>query len=310
MDLSLIISVIGNILLFLLLLLFVVLYFTTYASTPNSCQNITPTPPPAIPTICTDSSCNYIIKTVDGLYLTSCFSCNQNGNLSVVASEKYNGDTVQFIGAANGSFQIQMNVAMDPSGVYFFNLVPETITKGVLKLTRNQNDRGTVFNLIPYLFSYSNNTSGNNLYQIGTPISNTLLGEDDTTCNVKEGIPITDGFNFYVNTPNGLNSRSLFLIIPSMIYGPPPTPINPSSPPIVPNPLPVPTPVQSTQGLSSGKAASSNSGSGNIASCNSGSGNLSSGATSLSTILTEVPKRLIRSEKSKKKESTLISFET
>ena len=250
MDLSLIISIVGNILLFLLLVLFVILYFTTYANTPYTCP-VNPSPQnPIVPSICTDASCNYIIKTLDGKFLTSCFSCSSSstaGQLSVVASDKFNGDTVKFINVSNtGNFQIQMNIANDPSNTYYFNLTPETITKGVLKLTTNPNERGTVFNLIPYLFSYSSNANGSNIYQIGTPLSNTLLGEaGESNCkNTNEGkgtVPIVDGFNFYVNTPNGLNSKSLFLIIPSITYGPQPTPVNPPPPvPIVPPP---PTPI-------------------------------------------------------------------
>lgn len=234
MDLSLIISIAGNIILFLLLLFFVVFYFTTFCVKPNICPNSSSNnQTQQTQQICTDSSCSYVIKTLDGRYLSSSFSGN---NLSVVASDKYNGETVQFIGSQNG-YQIKMNVPSDPEGSYFFSLTPETIKRGILSLTKNQNDRGTVFNLIPYIFSFDANSTGSNLYQIGTPVSNTLLGEGTSTCVLNtqskgiartervnqcssvqcasKSVPIIDGFNFYVNAPNGLNSKSLFLILPA-----------------------------------------------------------------------------------------------
>lgn len=231
MDLSLIISIAGNIILFLLLLFFVVFYFTTFCIKPNICPNSSSNnQTQQTQQICTDSSCSYVIKTLDGRYLSSSFSDN---NLSVVASDKYSGETVQFIGSQNG-YQIRMNVPSDPEGSYFFSLIPETLKRGILSLTKNQNDRGTVFNLIPYIFSFDANSTGSNLYQIGTPVSNTLLGEGTSTCvsnkiisaqskgsaiqcgSVQCGsVPIIDGFNFYVNAPNGLNSKSLFLILPA-----------------------------------------------------------------------------------------------
>jgi hypothetical protein len=224
MNVSLIISVVGNIFLFLLLLLFLVLYFTTY---PKGSQNTPcPAPTPAPPTtICTDASCNYIIKTIDGKYLNSCLNCNYNADYSVVASNQYSGDTVQFIGSGN-SFQVKMNIATDPSGVYFFKMIPQSLTQSVLKLTQNPNDKGTMFNLVPYVFSFSNNM-GSNLYQIGNPLSNTLLGVDQPSCLTKEGLPIIDGYNFYINAPNGLNQNSLFLILPSLA----PQPLLPINPP-------------------------------------------------------------------------------
>jgi hypothetical protein len=219
MDLSLLISIAGNIILFLLLVFFVVFYFTTFCVKPNICPSGQPQPQQP-QQICTDPSCNYVIKTLDGKYLSSYFS---GSKLSVVASDKYSGETVQFISSQNGLYQIKMNIPSDPMGIYLFNVIPETITRGTLSLTKNQNDRGTIFNLIPYVFSFQNNSTGSNLYQIGTPISNTLLGEGTSTCNTnntlvtptKKGVPIIDGFNFYVNAPNGLSSKSLFLILPS-----------------------------------------------------------------------------------------------
>lgn len=245
MDLSLIFSVIGNILLFLLLILFVILYFTTFAKNSTCCPS-TPTPAasPVVPSIClNDPSCNYIIKTIDGKYVVSSRDAN---NINVVTSDTYNGDTVRFVGSGS-NIQIVMSVASDLTNVYFFNLVPQLINKSIVRLTTNQQDKGTIYNLIPYMFSF-NNPSGTNLYQIGTPISNSLLGVDSNLCGTRE-IPITDGFNFFINAPNGLNSKSMFLFIPAVPsiplipINPLPVPVTPPSPsPIPVPPTPMPTP--------------------------------------------------------------------
>ena len=233
MDLSLIFSLMGNIFLFLLLILFVILYFTTFGKS-TSCPFV-PTPtPPVVPSVCiNDSSCNYIIKTIDGKYVVSSRDAN---NLNVVASDTYNGDTVTFTGSGS-NIQIEMQVASDLSNSYYFNLVPQTIKKSIVRLTTNQTDNGTTFNLIPYMFSF-NNPYGTNLYQIGTPVSNSLLGVDTNPCGSRD-IPITDGFNFFINAPNGLNSKSMFVFIPAL----PPTPLTPINP--IPTPITPPPPVPS-----------------------------------------------------------------
>lgn len=236
MDWPLIISVIANVLLFLLLILFLVLYFTSYSTCPGKSCPVNPINPSNNQTLCTDPSCNfYTIKTIDGKYLISCFNCNYGLDSSVVASDSYNGDTITLIPVQNG-YQMKMNVATNLSTNYFLTMAPENITKSVLKLTTNQNEKGTIFNIIPYTFNFQNNSNGSNIYQIGTPVSGTLLGESNETCLTPQGVPIVDGFNFFVNAPNGQSSKSLFLFLPAM---------NPSVNPIPINPIPTPSPAPS-----------------------------------------------------------------
>jgi hypothetical protein len=182
-------------------------------------------------------------------------NCNHTVDPQVVAADNQNGDTVLFQPRGSG-YQIVMIPSSSPNVIMYFTMVPQSLTQSVLKLTTNPN-AATVFSLIPYVFSFEGNNSGSNLYQIGTTSTNTLLGEASPSCATKDGLPIVDGFNFYVNAPNGMSSKSLFFILPYQpqsspipINPPPPIPINPPpspapSPAPSPSPSPMPSPVPS-----------------------------------------------------------------
>lgn len=214
MNISLIISVIGNILLFLLLLLFILLYFTYQPKVcPTQCKNNQPSNQT---TATLDTSIKYTLKTVSGQYIQTTMMNNQPSN--IIASDTWNGDTIQFIPTGSNQYNISINVAAmdvsDSNTGLFLTMTPLNLSTNVMKITTNQNQKGTTFDLVPYLYSFTN-SNGSNIYQIGSQLSGTLLGLQNPSCLNKEGLNIVDGFNFYVNAPRGMSDRSLFLLLPA-----------------------------------------------------------------------------------------------
>jgi hypothetical protein len=231
MNIPLIFSLIGNILLFLLFL-FIVILFVTYSGSSISTPNICPVPP-SYPPPSIDTTISYSLKTLSGKYVQSCFqclpspvSCFQQG---IIAAEQWNGDTINLIPLGNQFYNIQINVQNDPSGVYFLTLVPSG-GRNIVCLTQNSNQRGATFELVSYTNTNQQITNATlnlpiatSIYQIGT-ITNTFLGEGSPSCLTAQGVPIEDGYNITPNAPRGMNENSFFLLLPNTIN---PIPINP-----------------------------------------------------------------------------------
>lgn len=215
MNGSLISSLSVNIVLFILFLLMTILYIT------KSCPLVSVPQIPVCPIINQPSQVlpfvpqrSYILKTLSGLYVQSCFGCLPTPiacfNQGIVATNEWNGDTIELI-PTGSMYHIKLNSKFNPTGNYYLNMVRvnETYT---LCLTQNQNQPTAMFQILTYTSSIPN---GSHLYQIGTPVSGSLIGEGDVTCLVKEGIPIKDGYNISVNAPKGMDEKSFFLMLPS-----------------------------------------------------------------------------------------------
>ena len=212
MNISLIVSVIGNILLFLLLLLFILLYFTYQSKTcPAQCNNTVNPSQNGMP----NTSLKYTLKTLSGQYVQS--NLIDTNNLSIVASDHWNGDTIQFIPTGTNQYNIAMQIAsvdVSNASTIYLTMSPLNLSTNILKATQIQNDKGAVFDIVPYLNTFGN-AYGSNIYQIGSQLSGTLLGLQNPSCLNKNGLNVIDGFNFYVNMPRGMSDRSLFLLLPA-----------------------------------------------------------------------------------------------
>jgi hypothetical protein len=218
MGVSLIISVLVNIILGLILLVLIILLITNYNKPiilePNtSCGS--PICPAPIQTPSISTSAVYTIRTLNGLYLRGCFGCLDAPvaciERGIVASPQYNEDKFKFI--QNGNYYQIQYVAWEKPSILpklYLNMVRKR-DEYILCLTENPNQTSAQFEIIPY-FSSKN---GVNLYQIGSVVTGSLLGEGDVSCLIKEGVPITDGFNISLNAPRGMDERSLFFIIPA-----------------------------------------------------------------------------------------------
>jgi hypothetical protein len=100
---------------------------------------------------------------------------------------------------------------MNPTGEYYLNMVRVNESYTVC-LTQNRSQATSIFQIISYSSSTPN---GTNVFQIGTPISGTLIGEGDPSCLIKEGLPMIDGYNISVNAPKGMDEKSFFLLLPA-----------------------------------------------------------------------------------------------
>jgi len=205
-----------NIFLFMLFLLMTLLYITkTGPVIQNNQSQVCPivdgTPRTSPPFMINTS---YLLKTLSGLYIQTCFGCLPTPvacfNQGIVASKEWNGDTIELIPKDN-MYHIKINSKFNPTGKYYLNMV-RVNESYVLCLTQNENQPTAMFQILTYI---SSNRQGTNLFQIGTPITGSLIGEGNVSCLVKEGIPIVDGYNISVNAPKGMDEKSFFLMLPA-----------------------------------------------------------------------------------------------
>jgi hypothetical protein len=211
---GLISSVSLNVILIILLLLLLILYlsYNPISSVLNPTPNVCPFPPSSNNSL-PQPGVAYTLKTITGHYVQSCFgclaspiSCFQQG---MVASPEWNGDKVEFISVGGESYQIQLK-RPDSSGNeknLYFIMVPTGPTY-LLCLTDRLNQKGTTFEIIPYV-----NNKGENVYQIGIYETNSLLGESEPSCLVTQGLSLESGFNITPNAPRGMSPRSFFMFL-------------------------------------------------------------------------------------------------
>ena len=214
MNLSLTISLIANFILFILLMLIVIYGITSSSSQKiitNSNNSVCPINNEPRTPLPYQVQKPYALKTLSGRYVQSCFdclaspiSCFQQG---MIAAEEWNGDTVELMSASSGLFNLKLNSIKNPTGNYYLNMVRSN-DKYILCITQDSQQISAMFEIIPYL-----NDHTSNLYQIATPVSNSLLGESEPSCLVKEGLTIEDGFNITPNARHGMNERSFFLML-------------------------------------------------------------------------------------------------
>jgi hypothetical protein len=222
MELSLIISIIVNIILGLLLLVVLTLLITRNNTiiippTPSNCGGpVCPIPQPEYKIqISTDAV--YTIRTLNGLFLKGCFGCLDSPvaciERGIVGAPDYVEDKFKFIKTGNNTFQI-LYVPWKGGSVLpkLYLIMVRKKDQYQLCLTENPNQTAAQFEILPY---YTESKNSVNLYQIGSVISGSLIGEGEPSCLVKEGIPIIDGYNLSPNAPKGMDERSLFLIIPA-----------------------------------------------------------------------------------------------
>ncbi len=219
MNVSLISSIVVNILLLILLLLMMVLYFMKGNGGENVIINQQPTinPPPPVCPVQPEFNTGpvYVIKTLNGLFLQGCFGCLDSPvaciERGIIAAPEFNEDKFKFISLGNNLYNI-LFVKWEGSSVLpklYLNMVKRR-EEYILCLTENPNQTSAQFQVISY-----SSPNGNTLYQIGSVISGSLLGEGRASCLIKEGIPIVDGYNLSTNAPMGMDERSLFMIIPA-----------------------------------------------------------------------------------------------
>lgn len=208
-------SILINFLLFILLSIFLIVLVTNTDTSVQQPQNpVCPVVNPAqtLPPFQTQRP--YVFKTLSGRFVQSCFGCLPTpvscANQGMIASDDWNGDTVELVNAGN-MFQIKLNSKLNPKGVYYLNMV-RTNESNILCLTQNPNQQGAMFEIISYV---TTSQMGSNLYQIGTPVSASLIGEADPSCLVQNGLIIQDGYNMSVNAPRGMDDRSFFLLLPA-----------------------------------------------------------------------------------------------
>ena len=214
MIVGLVSSITINFILLILLLILLILYLGTTPQIVNSTgtANVCPLPP-TINTGLPQSGVSYVLKTIQGNYVQSCFGCLASPvacfQQGVVASPDWNGDKVEFQSTGGNNYQILIQ-SKDASGnqknLYF--IMVQSGPTYLLCLTRNPGQRGTTFELIPYL-----NSKGENVYQIGIMETNSLLGESEPSCLVSQGLSLESGFNITPNAPRGMDPRSFFLIL-------------------------------------------------------------------------------------------------
>jgi hypothetical protein len=215
MNVTLITSLSINILLFILLMILLLVWITDVKPVSPSSQNQIcpinypdPIPPPF------ETNRKYILKTLSGHYVQSCFGCLPTpvscANQGMIASEDWNGDTIELIDN-QGMYNIKLNSKLTPTQTFYLTMV-KVNGSNCLCLTQNQNQLNTMFQIISYISTYS---GGSNLYQIGTPVSGTLIGESDPSCLVQQGLSLEDGYNISVNAPRGMEQKSFFLMLPA-----------------------------------------------------------------------------------------------
>jgi hypothetical protein len=213
-------SILLNIILVILVLILFILYINKNSSNKDNLViqpcNAPVCPAPEIrPKISTEGV--YTIRTLNGLYLKGCFGCLDAPvaciEKGIVASPVYVEDKFKFIPAQNNFYQIQY-IKWEQGSILpklYLNMVRKK-EQYQLCLTENPNQTSALFEVLPY---FSENQNGVNLYQIGSVVSGSLIGEGEFSCLIKEGIPIVDGYNLSPNAPNGLDDRSLFFILPA-----------------------------------------------------------------------------------------------
>lgn len=215
MNGPLITSILLNLLLSILLIIFLLVFVTN--PTPPRTQPQIPVcpvvnPPQTLPPFQTQR--RYVLKTLSGRFVQGCFGCLPTpvscANQGMIASEDWNGDTIELISVGN-MYQMKLNSKINPKGIYYLHMV-RSVDSFILCLTQNPNQQGAMFEIIPYV---TTNRSGSNLYQFGTPITGTLIGEADPSCLVQNGLIIRDGYNMSVNAPRGMDERSFFLLLPA-----------------------------------------------------------------------------------------------
>lgn len=216
MNAGFITSVLFNFLFIVLLIILLVVFVTnpTPPSRPGGQVPVCPAnyPSQTLPPFQTQRP--YILKTLSGKYVQSCSGCLPTpvscADLGMIASENWNGDTIELINYGN-MYQMKLN-SKQTKGNYYLTMTRTESEFFNLCLTTNSNQRSTMFEIFPYI---SSNNNGSNLYQIGTPTTGTLLGEDEPSCLVKNGVAIQSGYNMSVNAPRGMDERSFFLLLPA-----------------------------------------------------------------------------------------------
>lgn len=223
MELGLIISILANIFMGFLLLLIILLIITRnnkpiiiQPRNQNCGGPVCPIPPPDN-NIQISTEAVYTIRTLNGLFLKGCFGCLDSPvaciEKGIVAAPDYVEDKFKFIKTGNNTYQI-LYIPWEGGSVLpkLYLIMVRKKEQYQLCLTENPNQTAAQFEIVPY---YTQSRNGVNLYQIGSVISGSLIGEGEPSCLVKEGIPIVDGYNLSPNAPKGMDERSLFLIIPA-----------------------------------------------------------------------------------------------
>jgi hypothetical protein len=203
-----------NIILFILFLILLILYlsYNPIVVASPGIPNICPAPPASKNNL-PQPNVAYTMKTLTGNYVQSCFgclaspvSCFQKG---MVASQDWNGDKVELIPQGGDSYQMivrRSDISGNQKPLYF--IMVSSGPTYLLCLTEIPNQRGTTFEIIPYI-----NNKGENVYQIGILETNSLLGESDRSCLVSQGISLESGFNITPNAPRGMDARSFFMFL-------------------------------------------------------------------------------------------------
>lgn len=224
MNGALIGSLSANIILFIILLIIFILLIITLSS--NRCPKQPIQPKPICPYIDTTPRGQlpflpqkpYVLKTLSGLFVQSCFECLPTPvscfNQGIIATKEWNGDSVSLIPIQNNNkmYNIKLNSKSNPTQTYYLHMVRLQNESYILCLTQNPNQPSAIFEIITYMSSIQ---GGSHIYQIGSAISGTLIGESNPTCLIKEGVPIEDGYNLSVNAPKGMDERSFFLMLPT-----------------------------------------------------------------------------------------------
>jgi hypothetical protein len=223
-NIPFIISVIVNVILGLLLLIVFIYYLgkddTIIISSKPSCgggEIPTSVCPVISPKIQLSTDAVYSIRTLNGLFLQGCFGCLDSPvaciEKGIIGAHRYNEDKFKFIKTGENRYIIQFVKWETPNILPDLYLIMVRKNEGYqLCLTDKPQQTATQFEIIPY---YTDSSNGVNLYQIGSVISGSLIGEGDPSCLIKEGIPIVDGYNLSPNAPKGMDERSIFLIIPA-----------------------------------------------------------------------------------------------
>jgi hypothetical protein len=223
-NIPFIISVTVNVILGILLLIVFIYYAgkdDTIIISPNkpSCGNESSVVCPLNPNnkIQLSTDAVYSIRTLNGLFLQGCFGCLDSPvaciERGIIGAPRYNEDKFKFIKTGENRYIIQFIKWDKPSIHPDLYLIMVRKNEGYqLCLTDKPQQTATQFEIIPY---YTESPNGVNLYQMGSVISGSLLGEGEPSCLIKEGIPIVDGYNLSPNAPKGMDDRSLFLIIPA-----------------------------------------------------------------------------------------------
>jgi hypothetical protein len=216
MNAGLITSVLFNFLLIVLLII-ILLVFVTNPNPPQR-QGQVPICPANFPSQTLppfQTQRPYILKTLSGKYVQSCSGCLPTpvscANKGMIASENWNGDTVELINYGN-MYQMKLNSKQPQGNTYYLTMTRTENNSFHLCLTPNSNQQSTMFEIFPYI---SSNNNGSNLYQIGTPTTGSLLGEAEPSCLVQNGVAIQSGYNMSVNAPRGMDDRSFFLLLPA-----------------------------------------------------------------------------------------------